>query len=261
MIIAIDESGTFRESAKGYSFFAGVHLRQLGGNLEAKKEQFTRWESSLPRSLKNHQGEIKSSHLSDLQLFQFVKDVLLQAPYVGITPIAFNPARNPATIVSKHKFVEQAQFNDGVLLFAMLGKPATSRFVKDLSNWFRKLKYDQFAKILTLGHCITHSLNNAVGHSISGDHTDELLHLQFKIDKIFVHGRDQNAFWHEILRNQLYNHSLRDPLPVLKDWVKTGHPFMDKYSKDGKLDLNELFWKHCSFDESHQCFEIRIAML
>lgn len=102
-------------------------------------------------------------------------------------------------------------------------------------------------------------MNNTVGHSISGNYTDELLHLHFKIDRIFLKGKEQNAFWHELLRQQLYNHSLRDPFPILRDWQTTGHPFLDKYWKKDHIDLNELFWKHCNFNESHENFEIRIA--
>jgi hypothetical protein len=44
-----------------------------------------------------------------------------------------------------------------------------------------------------------------------------------------------------------------------RDWQHTGHPFLTKFTRNGNLDLNELFVKNCSFASSHQHPELRIA--
>lgn len=259
MIISIDESGDFREESSQRCLFVAVHIRQLRNNLDKKRTQFEHWEHSLPRSLKNHNGEIKSSVLSDDQLLAFSKDVLSADPIVGITAIGFQPSQNPKLIVDKHKLIEQAQINDGIILYSKLGRTPMTRFVTDMSNWFRKLGYDNYVKAICLGNCIIKSVNNAFGHAIAGDYTDELLHLRIKIDKMFLRGTDQDRFWHHLLKAQIYTESMKSPLPLLRDWQTTGHPVLDKYWKDGHMDLKEVFWKNCSFNESHHNFEIRIA--
>ena len=64
-IIAIDESGSFGMGSTDRSFFIAVHIRQRKTFYKLKYCQFTEWECSLPKSLKNARGEIKSSSLSD----------------------------------------------------------------------------------------------------------------------------------------------------------------------------------------------------
>ena len=48
-------------------------------------------------------------------------------------------------------------------------------------------------------------------------------------------------------------------MPILKEWKKSGHPFLDMYHKNGSFDFNLLFRKNCGFVPSHEHFEIRIA--
>ena len=61
------------------------------------------------------------------------------------------------------------------------------------------------------------------------------------------------------IRSQLYSYSKKRPICLLKDWLETGHPFLEKYAKKGYFDLNELFWNNCEFVNSHEHFQIRIA--
>ena len=100
---------------------------------------------------------------------------------------------------------------------------------------------------------------NTVGHAIRGRYDEELPRMKFLIDRDFIKEPRPNIFWHELLRNQLYYASKEDPLPVLERWKTRGHPFLDKYTRNGRLNFNELFWKQCTFVPSHDHFEIRIA--
>lgn len=76
MIIAIDETGSFNPDSKYRNFFVAVHIRQRKTLYKLKQRQFIQWESSLPKSLKNPKGEIKSSLLSDEQLIEFARNII-----------------------------------------------------------------------------------------------------------------------------------------------------------------------------------------
>ncbi len=260
MKIAIDETGDFSPKSNYYHFLSAVHLRSTDNNSELILDRFNQWEAALPRSLKNHKGEIKSSSLSIAQLDSFIEKVLIPEPRISISTIRFNPRENPYKIVNKHKQIQQLGINEGIILFTKLNRPRVAKTVKDFSHWFRKLSYTQYIKILLLGIIIYKSLKNTMGISLAWEMDDEILAIEFIIDEIFIKGQAQNTFWHEILRNQIYSESVKEPLPMLIEWEETGHPFIDKYLNDeGMLDLNNLFWNNCEFAKSHEKYEIRIA--
>ena len=134
-----------------------------------------------------------------------------------------------------------------------------ARIYDDLGNWLDKLSYVQYLKIFVLGECISEALGNTVGHSITGGYDNELTRIKFMIDRDFIKEPRHNIFWHELLRNQLYYHSVKSPIPLLNKWKRKGHPFIDKYGEKWYMNFNELFWKNSSFVLSHENFEIRIA--
>lgn len=117
----------------------------------------------------------------------------------------------------------------------------------------------QYLKIFVLGECIAAALVNTVGHSVTGDYDNELPKMQYMIDSDFIKEPRHNVFWHELLRNQLYYTSKRNPLPILHKWGKKGHPFLEKHTENGQLNFNELFSRRLNFVPSHEHYEIRIA--
>jgi hypothetical protein len=223
--------------------------------------QFEQWESKLPRSLKDNKGEFKGSALSDEQLADFACSVIRAHYFVRITPVAFRATDNPAAIVEKHRAIALIGVRDGTKFYSEQGRVGVARTTEELGNWMQNLSYPHFVKILTLGHCITRAMVNAIGHSVSARyHRDELPRLRFLIDRDFIKQPRHDVFWHEVLRNQLYANSLTDPIPMLDTWEKTGHPFVELYTReDGETDYNKLFWNNCTFGFSHQHFEIRMA--
>lgn len=259
MIIAIDETGSFAANSDERQFFIAVHLRQRRTLYKIKQNQFTEWESSLPRSLKNSKGEIKSSLLTDEQLFIFAKKIICSHPNVRITPLAIKPKDNPDTVIDKCRALALIGINAGTEECHALGRNKNANTYRELGNWLKKLNYAQLLKIIVLGECISAALINTVGHSIVGGYDNELTYLRYLIDRDFVKEPRHNAFWHELLRNQLYQISKRTPLPIVDKWLEKGHPFLDKYMENGHLNLNELFWKRLEFVPSHDYFEIRIA--
>jgi len=259
MVIAIDESGSFAEGTETRHFFAAVHLRQRRTLYKLKQNQFLDWERSLSSALKNGRGEIKSSVLSDDELVKFTHRVMCAHPYVGITPFSIRPADNPKAIVDKHRAVQLAGIREGAREYSVEGKPDMAKRYQEFGNWFEKLSYVQYLKIVVLGECVTAAMVNAIGHSITGHYDEELTRMRFQIDRDFIREPVHNWFWHEVLRNQLWNSSKQNPIPLLKRWKQKGHPFLKKYSRSGQLDFNELFWKQCEFVTSHEHFEILIA--
>lgn len=259
MIIAIDETGSFNANSFDRSFFVAAHIRQRKTLYKMKNDQFMQWENSLPRSLKNAKGEIKSSLLSNEQLTEFVRRVIYAPYFIGVTPYCIRPLKNPRPVVEKYRTVHLDEIREGVKEFRESGESVNEKFYDDFGNWLRKLNYIQYLKIFVLGGCITAAFVNTVGHAITGGYDDELTRIKFVIDRDFIKEPRHSMFWHEVLRNQLYYYSKKNPLPLLKSWKRRGHPFLEKYMHNGRLNFNELFWKRCSFEPSHENFEIRIA--
>ena len=259
MVIAIDESGSFEERSQVRHFFAAVHLRQRRTLYKVKQAQFFDWEGTLAPSLKNARGEIKGAVLSDGELMKFAHGVMCAHPYVGITPFSIRPADNPKIIVDKHRAIQLQGIREGAKEYSAEDKPAMAKRYQEFGNWFQKLSYVQYLKIVVLGECITAAMVNTIGHSIIGHYEEELTRMRFQIDRDFIKAPVHNWFWHEVLRNQLYNSSKSNPIPLLKKWKRHGHPFLEKYTRNDRLDFNELFWKQCEFVASHDHFEIRIA--
>ena len=258
MIISIDETGDFSPNSDKFNFFVATHIRQSDGLFKVKERQFKNWENELPASLKNHKGEIKGSSLDCSQLRAFVENVILKSPYVGITSKRLRTVENPPSLIDKHTAIVLAGLNDKYLRMIKSGCVEAIKF-KDYANWIRKLNYQQYLKISFLGSLVFDSLKNTIIHSIRERYDHELVETKFLIDRIFVRGVEQNAFWRDVLRNQFFSYSRKEPIPLLSDWKNTGHPFLTKYASKGYLDFNELFWRNCKFGDSHVNFEIRIA--
>ena len=259
MVIAIDESGSFATDSKTRHFFAAVHLRQRRTLYKQKQGQFSDWERSLPRSLKNAKGEIKSSVLSDDELTNVARNVICSHYYVGVTPYTIRPADNPTAVVDKHRSVALVGIKEGAKESLAMGRIETARTYEEFGNWLKRLGYSHYLKVILLGECMMAAMVNTIGHSISGGYDEELTRMRFLIDRDFIKEPRHNLFWHELLRNQLYYASESNPIPLLNKWKRKGHPFLEKYERAGHLDFNELFWRQCEFALSHEHFEIRIA--
>jgi len=111
---------------------------------------------------------------------------------------------------------------------------------------------------MILGSCIVDSFRNTIGTSIAGKYEEEIVDTRFIIDEMNMKSIEHIAFWNQIIRNQLYYLSKKNPIPLLIGWDKN-HPFLKKYASEGYINLNELFWKNCKFKSSKDYFEIRIA--
>ena len=259
MIIALDETGSFHSDSNRLNFYSSATIRSEKKLYQIKADQFEKWESTLSPSLKSPQGEFKSSVLPEAALYNFVRQVAVSKPYILIDAVAIKPIDNPENIIDKYKMLQLMGIEEGIEIFKKQGKEALSSKYNEFKNWYSKLNYQQFVKLQLLGQIISSSYRNSFGTAISSGFDDELVNTKFILDKDHIRGREQNSFWREILRNQMYSYSVKNPLPLLDEWQKTGHPFLDKYGAEGFINLNRLFWKNCSFEDSKSHFELRIA--
>lgn len=259
MLIAIDESGSFGAATKDINFFVALHLRQGKRRPEQKRDQFLAWERTLPASLKSSKGEFKGAALSDEHLHEFAIRVFGSSPVVGITPVAINTFDQSAATVRKHRHVALVGIREGVKGYRALGRPAVAQTFDEMGNWFQKLDNGIYLKIVLLGECIVKALINSMGHAISGGYDDELVNLRYLIDRDFVRNDRHMTFWRELLRNQLWHITSKRPIPLLNEWRTTGHPFLTKFTRNGKPDLNVLFTKNCEFASSHLHPELRMV--
>jgi hypothetical protein len=260
VIVAIDESGSFAPESPTINFFVAVHLRQRRTLYELKRPQFLAWERSLPSSAKNPSGEIKSALLSDDDLFEFGRRVIGALPAVGITPYSVRGSDNPPAVLEKHRAVALIGAREGVKLYESQGKRQLAQTVAEFANWLKNLSYNTYLKIEMLGHCMSTALVNTVGHSITGKYDrQELPRIRYKIDRDFIREPRHLTFWRQLLRNQIYNNSKHDPLPLLDSWERTDHAFLETFGGESHAAITEIFEERCDFLSSHEHFEIRIA--
>ena len=258
LIIAIDESGSPRAGSRDLVVFVAVHLRQRKTMFRQKQAAFADWEASLPRSLKDSKGEFKGKALNDARLAAFARSVLAPHPTIRISPVLLRPSDSPGDVVEKHRAIQAEGIRRGIEVYAGQDKAALARLYDEFSHWFNNLSYDGYMKVVMLGRCIEGSLVNAFGHAIAGRYELELTRLKYLIDRDFVREERSNAFWHEILRNQIWNQSRQNPLPMVDTW-KDDHPVIAAYTRRGRFDLNSLFVDNLHFVKSHESFEVRIA--
>lgn len=132
--------------------------------------------------------------------------------------------------------------------------------MEEFANWLENLGYTPFLKIEMLGACIYAASVNTVGHSINGGYDkQELPRIRYKIDRDFIREPRHLLFWRIPLRNQIYHESKAEPLPLLKQWQRTGHPFLETFGSERHAAITEIFETRCDFLRSHEHFEIRMA--
>lgn len=269
MIIAIDETGDFSPNSKLKSFFVAVLLQQQNGSLALKKQQYDLWLNTIPKEKFNSKNEIKGSDLSEEELFQFTEMVYTKAPCVANQIIYFLPSENHESLMKSIKKIEVESIEKIVELAKEKEKPEWTDFYNKLSIWYKnakKMNYQHFMKLILLRRLINRSFENAVGVSIlyemiDDSNSENLLNLEFKIDKDFIKGREAKQYWKELLRNSFHTYNKKNPLPTLQKWQENGHPFLNKYKgrTENELNLSNLFRQNCDFLESDEHWEIQIA--
>lgn len=262
MIIAVDETGNFDENSSDRHFFVAAFIQSENGELERKVEQLTNWENSLPDELRNNKGEVKGSALKKEHFQRFILDVFLEEPeirssYVSIIPNEANP-----DVIKKYLDIEIEQIKYSLEKFKKVGtRKSNLNFLDQYWRWLNKRSIREYLKMMCLKNCLRDTLHNLMVNCIIKDRIDEILNIQYKIDRDFLN--DENIYWSDYLRKSIENDSKQRPFPMLDTWGDD-HPIKKKYlieGNDGRkgFDLNSIFRDNLNFLESHEHPEIRIA--
>lgn len=251
--IAIDETGDFQAGSRKPHSFVAAHVRA------GKEEQFRAWEQQLPRSLKNASGEIKGSVLNDDQLQAFMVQVLRSAPRVRLSPVSIVPALNPPARMKALRDRSLAPGYDRALQARLIGNKAGADSFQKFADWYQRLSYPVFLKVVTLSHCLFNALSDAVIFSVRDDAEAELPTLEFVIDRDFVRKQAQQEHFIDNVRRVGESASRKRPIVCPREWIEEGHPFVEMYGCDEGWDFSSLYWERCSFARSHDRFELRVA--
>jgi hypothetical protein len=258
MIIAIDESGNFHRNSNKFNLFVAAHILSLNGNLEIKQKQFESWENTVPAKMKNKKGEVKGQLLGKVELKNFIKNVVYQKPEIRFTYISVIPKKNNIDIIRKHQKIEICQLQLSLENFKKVNsKKVNINFFDQFSKWLNKRNENEYLKLRCLGSCLYNSFYNSFIYCIALNRVDELLDIEFKIDKDFID--NENIYWNTYSLRSIQNLGKTRPLPMLSDWPQD-HPVRVKYTIENKgIDLKIPFKDNLKFLDSNTNFEIRIA--
>ena len=259
MIIAIDETGSFAPQDHRFSFHVAAFVRGHQGLGERQRRQFFEWESQIPSSCRTPLGEVKGAKLSHRQRRSFVDNVLTPDPQIGIVAFGAKPSDTPTTIIESHKAIALAEIAAASLECRKVRNAKMATLYYEMGNWIRKLSQQDFLKLLFLGQCIVGSFRCALPRSVVHEFDEELVNLQFVIDRSFIKDGSPLAFWREFLRNQLVQRVKLDPLPVPDEWYRDRHPFVVAFDRGDALDVGEIFRRQAGFVRSNSRYEIQIA--
>jgi hypothetical protein len=258
MIIAIDESGNFNTNSNKYNIFVAAHIQSQNGNLQVKKKQFESWENKVPANMRDKKGEIKGQLLGKVELKNFIKNVVFQKPEIRFSYVSLIPKKNEIELIKKHKNFEILQLQLSLENFKKAeSKKANINFLEQLSKWLNKRNEIEYLKLLGLRNCLYDSLHNTFIYCEVFNLINELLEIEFKIDKDFISNEDN--YWKMYSLRSIQELTIKRPLPMLKAWGQN-HPIREKYViKDKGFDLNIPFKENLKFLDSKENFEIRIA--
>ncbi len=258
MIIAIDESGSFELNSNKWNLFVAAHIQSQNGNLKIKKRQFENWENRIPVNMRDKKGEVKGQLLSNVQLMNFLKNIVCQKPEIRFTYTSIIPQNNNVEIINKHKRFEILQLQLSLENFKRVNsRKANINFLDQLIKWLNKRNEIEYIKLLCLKNCLYNSFYNSFIYGIATNLTNELLDIEFKIDRDFISNED--IYWKMYSLRSIQELTKVRPLPMLKEW-SVNHPIRKKYTIHKKgLDLNIPFKDNLRFLNSKEDFEIRIV--
>ena len=264
MVIGIDEVGNFASDSDKFHFFIAIKIDQNDNGYERKKQQFQKWFDTIPADKKNKNGEVKGTDLTEDELFRFADTVIAADPIVRAVQVRIVPKETPTDLVTTFKEIEIKRLENLIALYKEKNKPILAEEYQKLVYWYKNRNYEQFLKILILNNAICHSLEQTIGASILLEllckDEKNLLNIKLKIDRDFINAQEPKTFWGDFLRNTFKRFTDKYPIPVLDEWEKNGHPFLEKYgTTDGKLDFKEILRDNTQFLHSHEHFEIQMA--
>lgn len=246
MKIFIDESGGFGWNPGGVSVFCGVTIADR--ELPECTQRFLHWKQRIgcPKG-----AEVKGGLLSAQEQASFVQSVVLETQNFWITLVGTNTQTYRREMVERFREQLVQVLQAGVSLVAREGNTFLSREYAELSGWMRNRSPENIVWIETLASTIYAGLQYSIARFRRAEFDSEFEDLGILIDRSFIKEKRHIEFWHEFLRNRLYNISTRRPLITPRQWNERGHPFSRKFSKgDGLLVTTDLFRHGMRFEDS-----------
>lgn len=255
MRIFIDESGSFGWNPDCISLFCGVTIADR--ELPECVKRFLDWKRRIGRSMA---AEVKGGQLSAQEQASFVQSVVLETQDFWITLVGTNTQTYRRDLVESFRKQLVEVLQAGMSLAAREGNSFLSREYAELSGWMRNRSPQNIVWIETLAPTIYAGLQYSIARFLEVEYDPEFEDMGILIDRSFIKEKRHIDFWHEFLRNRLYNISTRRPLITPRQWNERGHPFSRKYSKgDGLLVTTDLFRNRMRFENSKMSAGLQFA--
>jgi hypothetical protein len=265
MIVSIDEFGDFDPKSDRYNFFVATLINQEDEFYSLIKKNFHEWKDSISKEKWDKNNEVKGRDLNCSELDLFVQKVISdkKAP-ISFLQIRIKPNDNDEELIEKFRQIEIKKIEKLIDLSVENGFKKNAEQYRQLIKWYNKRNKHQYLKILLLTKIIPPALEKAIGVSLIYSHyfqkDKNLMNIKFLIDMDFINP-DGHArlYFGELLRQAFYSYTKEHPIPILETWKTSGHPFMDKYIVNGRMNAKEILRDNLLFLESHENFEIQIA--
>lgn len=255
MKIFIDESGSFGWNPTGISLFCAVTIADR--ELSECEERFLRWKQrcSCLKSI-----EAKGNQLSLHEQTSFVQTVLLPSKDFWITLVGTNTQTFERDLVNRVKYQQAEVLKAAENLCAREGNAFMAREYSELSGWMRNRSPENLVWIETLSATIFAGLQHSIVRFLDVKDDPEFDEVGILIDRSFVKQKEHIQFWHEHLRNRLYNISIRRRLVTPRQWNDRNHPFTRQYSTGkGVLVTTDLFRNNMRFEDSKTSAGLQLA--
>jgi hypothetical protein len=264
MIIAIDESGDFAPTSARYNYFVAVLLTETNDGLAKKKAQFDAWKSSIPCEKFDAKNEVKGTELTDEELYQFTKQVLLSLPEIHPVSVRIRPNENKEDVQDFFKAVLLELIDKSIAHFQGIGQQEEVIFYQKLKAWYKKRNFQQFMKITTLETVVARALEQAIGLSIAiwalTGSSEDLMHIAIIIDEDFISTATERDYFDATMRQAIRHLTEVHPIPIAREMVEKGHPFVKKYLiGEDRINLSEMLKENMSFLPSNENWQLQIA--
>jgi hypothetical protein len=264
MIIAIDESGDFAPYSARFNYFVAVLLSEEGDALAKKKAQFDTRKNEIPPEKFKEKNEVKGTDLTCEELYRFTKQVLLSPPQVYPITVRITPNENSEELQDFFKAILLELIDKSFVFFERTEQGEKVEFYRKLKAWYDKRNFQHYMKISLLENILARALESAIGTSIvswifTGSDTD-LMHISIMVDEDFITTKAERSYFDEITRQAIRHLTAVHPIPIAREMVEMGHPFVKKYMLSrNSINLSEMLGENLAFLPSSGTWQLQIA--
>jgi hypothetical protein len=258
MHIFLDESGSYSSATPSVSVMP--HVIVPSRDLATLEAQFSSWRTTVVGASKE---ELKGSVLSDRQLLDFIRVVLLDSgAKVVIGVVGADTAQTQELHVAQSRDQLSRQFAHARRLLLEYDPPnrPLAQAYEELGNWIKNRSTVNFLWLWCAEESIWQSIQHAIAYFLDVEDDEEFEKLEIHLDQSFIRRERHLQFWQEVLRLGLANRSrLGRHFMVPRQWRERNHPFHRKYGRDGYRGYTSLYRDDLKFQDSKRSVGIQIA--